>query len=89
MGLNLLLERAAREALALRNALPGWSSDLSDLEHMVLLAAPAQRLGSAVRQCKPGSERPLPCHHIIAATLRSVNLVIECLHVVSAAQERV
>ena len=36
-----------------------------------------------------GSERPLPCHHIIAATLRSVNLVIECLHVVSAAQERV
>jgi hypothetical protein len=46
-GLISLLERAAREAFALRNAPPGWSSDLSDLEHMVLLAPPARRLGGA------------------------------------------
>jgi hypothetical protein len=38
------VQRAAREAFTLRNAPLGRRSDLSDLEHVVLLAAPHSRM---------------------------------------------
>ena len=46
-GWNLLIERAAREAFKLRNAAALSRSDLADLEHVVVLTAPARCFGRA------------------------------------------